>query len=323
MTTTKPTSLLALLCHKPPLAPFAVLALAGGVAQLPAPSNPGSGGISPSVLVLPLIGIAALATMPHLLRAMSQRRALRSGPALVARVTTVEDLTTTPGLWRARFSWTDPKGRSGRSQTLKQRWCPAKGMAVRVLEDPAQGRQWWEGDLPCFPPESPSSGPPGPPLCARRSDLIWSPTFVLAVFLALFAILLLISDAPLWLAALPGLAAATAFHRARRGFAARDRALCQGRQITAKVVGHRRQSLGASGGGASVALEWQSKEGHFGTSSSIAALDAPKVGSSILIRIDPITRSAVWIGDGQKEDDGQIPEDGRVAVYPAPENSHP
>ena len=270
-----------------------MLALAFGVSQLPALTAQDAGA-SPQALAPPLIALAFALCIPRVRRALSQRRALAVKHPLKARVAGIEDLRSGSGVRRFRFSWADGRGRVGRSLVQQGRWLPPVGSWIVVHEDPANGVQWWDGDMPGFPPEA-IADEAASPLTATRNALYVDPFFILAAFTGAIASLFLLSGAPalLWILLAGGaywsLSHALTTHRAR------ERAFRMGPRIQAKVIARRAVSSGAS-----VSLEWESREGHFGETNAMAASDAPNTGANIWIRVDPLTRLGWWEGEAAK-----------------------
>lgn len=289
---------LTLLMHRPP---WLTLGLAGAallLSRAPDPVAVDAAGVSPRVLALPVLGLAAAAALPAVLRALSQGRALREGDWRKARVTGVEVLTSGEALPRNRILWADGDGRVGRSLVIRKRWVPPKGAPIRVLQDPSNARQWWEGDIPgTLPPAT--EGHPGAARAIRpTAALSWPATWV-AIMAALIALILGLSDAPRLLVALPLIAAAVGGYYARAQWQALSRALRIGARIEGKVTGHFAAPVISVGrisrqGPRGAAMRWETLQGHFGQTDYVAHDRVIPIGKAIALRVDPVTGVAFW-----------------------------
>ena len=289
---------LALLLHRPP---WLALGLAGAallLSRAPDPTAVDATGVSPWVLALPVLGLAAAAALPALLRALSQGRALREGDWLKAKVTGVEVLTSGESLPRNRILWSDGDGRVGRSLVIRKRWVPPKGASIRVLQDPSSARQWWEGDIPGTLPPATEGNARTVHAPRPMSALSWPSTWV-AIMAGLCALILGLSDAPGLLVALPVLAAATGLYFARSKWLALSRALRIGPRIDGKVTSHFVAPVISVGrisrrGPRGAAMRWETRQGHFGQTDYVVHDRVIPIGKTIPLRLDPVTGVAFW-----------------------------
>ncbi|MCB1397992.1 MAG: hypothetical protein KDJ98_18900 [Rhodobacteraceae bacterium] len=291
---------LTLLLHRPPWLALGLTGAALLLSRAPDPVAADAAGVSPRVLALPVLGLAAAASLPAVLRALSQGRALRDGDWRKAKVTGVEVLTSGESLPRNRILWSDGDGRIGRSLVIRKRWVPPKGASIRVAQDPASARQWWEGDIPGTVPPAPSGATGTARAAPALAALSWPATWV-AIMAGLCAVILGLSDAPALLVALPLIATAVALYFTLGQWRALSRALRIGVRIQGKVTGHfaapvisvgrisRRGPRGAS-------MRWETRQGHFGQTDYVAHARVIPIGQPIPLRVDPVTGVAFWEG---------------------------
>jgi hypothetical protein len=291
--------LVQLFLFNPPWPAIVLAILALLLSQAPDPTNPDATGVSLKVFALPFLTFSIAAAVPAALRAMSQKRALAKSEWIIARVTNVEVLRSEAVMPRNRILWADPLGRAGRSLIIKKRWVPPKGSKIRVLQDPSTGKQWWEGDVPGTVPQEPpaSKSDEGRPKGASLSAL-WSliSTWT-AIFGALIALLLALSDAPLLLTALPVIALILGGRSAMLRFRAFDRALRFGQSTQAKVTAYRAPTIGLVSirkNSKGAAMIWETRQGHFGETDFVAAQRVIPIGGALTVYIDPLSGEAFW-----------------------------
>lgn len=292
---------LALLMDRPPWLGFGLGLCAFVLSQAPDPTSAEATGMSLRVLALPVLIAAVIAMVPAVRRARSQGRALTQGDWRRAKVTGVEVMRHSTAMPRHRILWSDADGRLGRSLVIRKRWVPLKGRSIRVIEDPATARQWWEGDIP-------GAVPSGEPVSAA-APFGWStamnwPSSWITIMAGVIAVLLLLAGAPVALTALPLVIAVVAGRAARQHWQSLARALTLGRRIDGKVMSHqraRRSSVGriSTRGPAGAAMRWETREGHFGATDYVAHDRVIPVGQTIELCVDPVSGEAYWIGAGK------------------------
>lgn len=280
-----------LLAHRPPWLALGLLAVAALLSQAPDPTGPEATGQSLRVLALPVLVLAVL-------RVVSQRRALAAGAWRSARVSTVETLTSGEALPRNRILWADGDGRVGRSLVITKPWVPPKGSAIRVVQDPSNGRQWWEGDIPGAPTSDSQTAAAASPAPRAATALSWPATWV-ALMAGLAALIFGLSDAPLALTALPAIAAAIGAGRSWRQWRSLSRALRHGARIEGKVTQHFAAPVvlvtsSLRQGPRGAAMRWETTRGHFGRTDYVAHDRVIPIGKPIRLRVDPVTGVAVW-----------------------------
>lgn len=279
--------------HRPPIWSLVVLVLAILVSSLPEPA-PDATGVAPSALVLPLCLLALVLALPRLRQSMSMERAWRDGNRRSAKVSEIIVHTDDGNRFRGQFTWSDANGRRGTSLPIRRRWCPPKGSSVTVYQDTARGIQWWEGDYPGSHAEIPKSATAGPNVPAPVSLVLTYPYFAAAVFGAVISALLAVAGTPM-LILLPVLAATLVCVWLTVQFRAQlSRAFGGGPRLSARVDAHDNTFRDRS---RQVYLRWSTRQGHRGLTSSVPAKGAPAKGSTIHIRVDPVTGNGWWEGE--------------------------
>lgn len=97
-----------------------------------------------------VLGIAGLAILRTALpRAVSMRRAVRSGPVRGAMVVALQPrYPAQPANPDRRVIWRDPvTGAEGAAQRWRRRDLPEPGETIPIRMDPRTGRGWWEAEL--------------------------------------------------------------------------------------------------------------------------------------------------------------------------------
>lgn len=300
MTPGKTVRILPLLMMRPPLAAIAALLAAALAAQAPDPTAVDATGQSLRILALPLAAFAVALGMPTALRVLSQRRALRSGRWIKARVTGVEILQSNAAMPRHRILWADPDGRAGRSQVITKRWVPPKGASIRVLQDDRTARQWWEGDLPGALPPPDEATTAAANLPSAWGMLSWPASWI-ALFAAVIAVLLAIAGTPGLLVWPLVLIVAWAGNAVLGQWRALVRAFRFGPRINGKVTAHVAAPISAVGrisrrGPRGAAMRWETGSGHFGETDYVAHDRVVPVGQTLPLRVDPVTGVAFWEG---------------------------
>lgn len=300
MTPQSTDRILPLLMMRPPWAAFAVGLAAVLATQAPDPTAADATGQSLRVLALPLAALAVVLGIPTALRVLSQRRALRGGRWIKARVTGVEVLRSSAAMPRHRILWVDPDGRAGRSQVITKRWVPPKGRSIRVLQDDRTARQWWEGDLPGALP-APAEGETAPAILPSAWNMrSWRASWI-ALFAAVIAVLLALAGTPGLLVWPLVLIVAWAGNAVLGQWRALVRAFRFGPRITGKVTAHRTAPPSSvwrisKRGPRGAAMLWETGSGHFGETDYVAHDRVVPVGQTIPLRVDPVTGVAFWEG---------------------------
>jgi hypothetical protein len=292
--------ILPLLMMRPPWAAIATLLAAVLAAQAPDPTAVDATGQSLRVLALPLVALAGALAVPTALRIRSQRRALRDGRWIKARVTGVEVLRSGAAMPRHRILWADPDGRAGRSQVITKRWVPPKGAAIRVLQDDRSARQWWEGDLPGSLPV-PEDGTLAAPILPSAWVMLSWPASWIALFATAIAVLLALAGTPGLLVWPLVLIVAWSGNAVLTQWRALVRALRFGPRITGRVTGHVAAPMSSVGrisrrGPRGAAMRWETGSGHFGETDYVGHDRVVPVGQKLPLRVDPVTGVAFWEG---------------------------
>lgn len=300
MTPGNTDGILPLLMMRPPWAAIVTLLAAILATQAPDPTAADATGQSLRVLALPLAALAVAFALPTVLRIRSQRRALRDGRWVKARVTGVEILRSGAALPRHRILWADPDGRAGRSQVITKRWVPPVGAAIRVLQDDRTARQWWEGDLPGALP-LPDKGTTAAAILPSAWAMLSWPASWIALFAAAIAVLLALAGTPGLLVWPLVLIVAWAGNVVLGQWRALVRAFRFGRRIKGKVTAHVAVPISSVGwisrrGPRGAAMRWETGSGHFGETDYVAHDRVVPVGQPLPLRVDPVTGVAFWEG---------------------------
>jgi len=296
----KTDRILPLVMMRPPWAAIATVLAAALAVHAPDPTAVDATGQSLRVLALPLAALAVALAIPAVLRIRSQRRALRGGRWIKARVTGVEVLRSGAALPRHRILWADPDGRAGRSQVITKRWVPPKGASIRVLQDDRTARQWWEGDLPGALP-LPDEGTTAAAILPSAWRMLSWPASWIALLAAAIAVLLALAGTPGLLVWPLVLIVAWAGNAVLGKWRALVRAFRFGPRINGKVTSHVAAPTSSVGrisqrGPRGAAMRWETGSGHFGETDYVAHDRVVPVGKTLPLRVDPVTGVAFWEG---------------------------